>query len=106
MAKSTKTSGNLPFQRVAIDAQRRSIEMQRKTLGRLFDTVSGLQERNEDAWLRFIDGMNFVPEEAKTLQQTWVELSRSGREEFRGAMTQTFDLMSQYTDRVDTQASK
>jgi len=82
------------------------VDFQKTTFDNVFKAVSGLQEKSENAISGVLHGSEWLPKEGKSVVNEWVRLLRTGRGDFQKTVQKSFDLITEYLERVESSAGK
>ena len=80
--------------------QKRVLEFQRSLLDNSFDVAARLQDRQREIAEAALERIPNLPEEVKTVSDTWWQARVSGRETLKSAVDRSFSLAESYWDRL------
>ncbi len=81
------------------------VDFQKTTFDTSFDLLAQVQEQSEKMVHQFLTGSDWLPKEGKDVVDEWVKTLRSGRDEFRRTMDKSFDLITDYFERMESNGS-
>lgn len=76
------------------------VDFQKTTFDNSFKAISQLQEQSERVLQRLSDEAGWLPKEAKSIVHEWMRMMRAGRVDFKKTVDKSFDLVTDYFDRV------
>ena len=76
------------------------IDFQKTTFDNTFKIISQLQEQSEKMVGSMVTDSAWVPSEGKGVVKEWIKMLQSGRSEFRKTVDKSFDLLTDYFERV------
>lgn len=76
------------------------IDFQKTTFDNTFKIISQLQEQSEKMVGSMVTESSWVPSEGKGVVKEWIKMLQSGRNEFRKTVDKSFDLLTDYFERV------
>lgn len=82
------------------------IDLQKTTFDNAFRFVSKLQTQSENAVQEMVQKANWVPAEGKGVVKEWVHMLRSARGEFQRTVDKSFDLLTDYFERIGADTHK
>jgi hypothetical protein len=84
----------------AADMALRTIELQRKAFNGAIRGIGSLQDRTGKMLHQFAKSASWVPDEGRQVVDEWTKVTKRGREDFQRSLDKSFDLLSQYFERV------
>lgn len=82
------------------------IDFQKTTFDNTFKLLQQLQEQSEKMVQELVKHAAWMPPEGKALVDEWVRTLRGGRSEFKKSVDKSFDLITDYFERVQKEAKK
>lgn len=85
------------------------VDFEKTTFDNTFKVISQLQEQSEKAIQNLLEGAGWLPKEAKSIAREWIHMLRAGRGDFKKTVDKSFDLLTDYLERVsrsEAQAAK
>ncbi|MFP4500766.1 MAG: histone H1-like repetitive region-containing protein [Candidatus Hydrogenedentota bacterium] len=76
------------------------IDFQKTTFDNTFKIISQLQEQSEKMVSTMVTDSHWVPKEGKSVVKEWVQMLQTGRSDFRKTVDKSFDLLTDYFERV------
>lgn len=76
------------------------VDFEKTTFDNAFKVISQLQEQSEKAVQNLVEGMNWLPKEGKSIVKEWIHMLRMGRGDFKKTVDKSFDLLTDYLERV------
>ncbi len=76
------------------------IDFQKTTFDNTFKIISQLQEQSEKMVSTMVTDSHWVPKEGKAVVKEWVQMLQTGRSDFRKTVDKSFDLLTDYFERV------
>ena len=78
------------------------VDFEKTTFDSTFKVVSQLQEQSEKAVQGLIEGAGWLPKEGKSIVREWIRMLRTGRSDFKKTVDKSFDLLTDYLERLNT----
>ena len=103
--ETTKKPGQA-WRGAMIDANRRTLDFQKRVFDSTFDMVVSMQERQEETFGNWIENQDRLPAEAKSFVQEWTRLYQERRSAFRSAVDTSFGLANSYLDSLTPEAAE
>lgn len=76
------------------------VDFEKTTFDNAFKVISQLQEQSEKAVQNLVEGANWLPKEGKSIVKEWIHMLRTGRGDFKKTVDKSFDLLTDYLERV------
>lgn len=78
-----------------------AVDFQKTTFDSAFGALSRLQSQSEDMVGGMLNNADWLPKEGKAVSKEWVKLLRAARSDFKDTVDKSFDLISDYLERVE-----
>ena len=82
------------------------VDFQKTTFDTTFKMVSEFQKQSENAVSKLLKGSSWLPKEGKAVVDEWVHLLRTSRTDFDKTVGKSFDLITEYLKRVESEGTK
>lgn len=82
------------------------VDFQKTTFDTTFKLVAQFQSQSEDAISKLLKGSNWLPKEGKSVVDEWVHLLRTSRTDFDKTVNKSFDLITEYLKRIESEGTK
>lgn len=76
------------------------VDFEKTTFDNTFKILSQLQEQSEKLVQNLVEGVGWLPKEGKSIAKEWIRMLRTGRADFKKTVNKSFDLLTDYLDRV------
>lgn len=76
------------------------IDFQKTTFDNTFKIIAQIQEQSEKAVQNLVEDAGWLPKEGKTIIREWIRMLRAGRSDFQKTVDKSFDLVTDYFERV------
>jgi hypothetical protein len=76
------------------------VKLQKRTFDATFKLISRIQQRSEEMLGDYVDGSEWLPEEGRQIVKDWSSMLEEGRAEFQKTMDHSYDLATNYFERV------
>ncbi|MCY3928871.1 MAG: hypothetical protein OXG81_11420 [Acidobacteria bacterium] len=83
-----------------LDYQKQVLEFQKAAFENGYNAIVALQERQLELADRMIDQVPNLPDEARTLMQTWRDAAAEGQQQFKNTVDGSFAAITTYLDRL------
>ena len=90
-------------ERAAIEATQGILDLHKKTFDGAFKILTKLQAHSERMLTDAVTGAEWMPKEGKELVREWIDVLRSGSDQFQKSVDKTFGLASSFLSRVETE---
>ena len=84
----------------ALDVQKNIIERQHSMFDRTYEVVTGLQERQEDAVNKMLEGSKYIPEQIADIAELWTGTNRQARKNYKRSVDKSFALVTDWVDAL------
>lgn len=82
------------------------IDFQKTTFDNSLRLLGVLQDQTDKALHQLLGSVPYLPKEGRKVVEEWMRAVRRNRDEFRKAMDRSFDLISHYLERVQSEEEK
>lgn len=104
-AKSVRATG-APTSARAAKLALNWIDFQKTTFDNSLKLFGVLQDQTDKALHQLLGSVPYLPKEGRKMVEEWMKAVRRNRDEFRKAMDRSFDLISNYLQRIQSEEEK
>jgi len=76
------------------------IDFQKTTFDNTFKVITQLQEQSEKVIQNLAEDAGWLPKEGVAIVKEWLRMLRAGRADFQKTVDKSFDLVTDYFERV------